>query len=77
MDRLDFTYTNLIVHEGLQALDEFMLVPFINILLSGKKNEKDMVIKFAELGAMKMTQKCGVKGDYSLFLVQQLLQSIQ
>lgn len=34
------TYTNLIVHESLQALNEFMLVPFINILLPEKQDKK-------------------------------------
>lgn len=31
------THTNLIVHESFQALDEFVLVSFINILLPRKK----------------------------------------
>lgn len=68
------TLTNLVVHECLQALDKFMLVPFINTLLP-KKGKKDMVIIWTETGDINMT--CDVKADNSLFLVQELLQSIQ
>lgn len=34
---IQWFYTNLIVHESLQALDEFVLVPFVNVLLPEKK----------------------------------------
>lgn len=36
--------TNLIVHESFQALDEFMLVLFINTLLPEEKKRKIMKI---------------------------------
>lgn len=34
---LSMTHTNLIVHESFQALDKFMLVPFIDTLLPETK----------------------------------------
>lgn len=71
------THTNLIVHESLQALDKFMLVAFINILLPEKNIGKDIVIARIEPGIIKITQRWEVIGDHLLFLVQQLLQSIQ
>lgn len=37
---LSLIHTDLIVHERFQALDEFMLVPFINTLLPEEKKKK-------------------------------------
>lgn len=69
------TFTNLIVHESLQALDEFMLVPFINIFLP-EKTKLTQWLHEQNLELYKWHVR-DVIGDHSLFLVQQLLQSIQ
>lgn len=37
---LSLTHADLIVHESLQALDKFMLVLFIDVLLPKKKHQK-------------------------------------
>lgn len=33
-------HTNLIIHKRLEALDEFMLVPFIDVLLPENKEKE-------------------------------------
>jgi len=73
------TYTNLIVHESLQALDKFVLVPLINILLpeKNKTTKRKLWLICKQPGPIKITPRWDVIGDHLLFLVQQLLQSIQ
>lgn len=81
---LSMTHTNLIVHESFQALDKFMLVPFIDTLLPETKKHRKvnfdyMIIPWNDKKQTKkkITHRWDIIGDHLLFLVQKLLQSIQ